>query len=138
MNTYSIAVIPGDGVGKEVTPAAQRVLTAVGNRFGARFDFEEFAWGADYYRLHQRMMPADALDLLRPKAAILLGAVGDPDIPDNITLNGLLLPIRRGFDQFANVRPAVLYKVVTSPLAKQVEIDMVGVLENTAGGYVQV
>jgi tartrate dehydrogenase/decarboxylase/D-malate dehydrogenase len=138
MKTYSIAVIPGDGVGKEVTPAAQRVLTAVGNRFGARFDFEEFAWGADYYRLHQRMMPADALDLLRPKDAILLGAVGDPEIADNITLNGLLLPIRRGFDQFANVRPAVLYKGVTSPLARQVDIDMVVVRENTEGEYAQV
>src|SRR6266849_4798853 len=138
MKNYSIAVIPGDGVGKEVTPAAQQVLTVVGNRFGARFDFEEFAWGADYYRLKGRMMPADALDLLRPKDAILLGAVGDPDIPDNITLNGLLLPIRRGFDQFANVRPAVLYKGVASPLAKQVDIDMVVVRENTEGEYAQV
>src|SRR5258708_30399196 len=109
MNTYSIAVIPGDGVGKEVAPAAQRVLTVLGSRFGARFDFEEFAWGADYYRLQGRMMPADALDLLRPKDAIRLGAVGDPEIPDNTTLNGLLLPIRRGFDQFANVRTSVLY-----------------------------
>jgi tartrate dehydrogenase/decarboxylase / D-malate dehydrogenase len=138
MKVYSIAVIPGDGVGKEVTPAAQRVLTAAGNRFGARFDFEEFAWGADYYKVHGRMMPAGALDLLRPKDAILLGAVGDPGIPDNITLNGLLLPIRRGFDQFANVRPAVLYKGVSSPLAKQADIDMVVVRENTEGEYAQV
>src|ERR1039457_1080980 len=138
MKVYSIAVIPGDGVGKEVTPAAQRGLTAAGNRFGARFDFEEFAWGADYYKVHGRMMPAGALDLLRPKDAILLGAVGDPGIPDNITLSGLLLPIRRGFDQFANVRPAVLYKGVSSPLAKQADIDMVVVRENTEGEYAQV
>jgi tartrate dehydrogenase/decarboxylase/D-malate dehydrogenase len=138
MKNYSIAVIPGDGVGNEVTPAAQRVLTVSGNRHGVRFDFEEFSWGADYYRLHGRMMPADALDLLRPKQAILLGAVGDPEIPDNVTLNGLLLPIRRAFDQFANVRPAVLYKGVTSPLAKQVDIDMVVVRENTEGEYAQV
>jgi tartrate dehydrogenase/decarboxylase/D-malate dehydrogenase len=138
MKTFSIAVIPGDGVGKEVTPAAQHVLTVAGKRFDARFDFEEFTWGSDYYRLHGRMMPADGLDLLRPKDAILLGAVGDPKIPDNVTLNGLLLPIRRAFDQFANVRPAVLYKGVESPLAKKVEIDMVVVRENTEGEYAQV
>lgn len=84
------------------------------------------------------MMPAGALDLLRPKDAILLGAVGDPDIPDNVTLNGLLLPIRRGFDQFANVRPAVLYKGVVSPLANKSDIDMVVVRENTEGEYAQI
>src|SRR6266550_1301173 len=138
MKTFSIAVIPGDGVGKEVTPAAQHVLTVAGQRFDARFDFEEFTWGSDYYRLHGRMMPGNALDLLRTKDAILLGAVGAPKIPDNVTLNGLLLPIRRTFDQFANVRPAVLYKGVASPLAKQVEIDMVVVRENTEGEYAQV
>ena len=135
---YSVAVIPGDGVGKEVTPAAQHVLTVAGERAGAKFDFEEFTWGSDYYRIHGRMMPADALDLLRPKKAILLGAVGDPNIADNITLNGLLLPIRRGFDQFANARPAVLYKGVASPLARNVEIDMVVVRENTEGEYAQI
>lgn len=138
MKTFSIAVIPGDGVGKEVTPAAQHVLTVAGNRARARFEFEEFTWGSDYYRLHGRMMPTDALDMLRSKHAILLGAVGDPEIADNITLNGLLLPIRRGFDQFANIRPAVLYKGVASPLAKNVEIDMVVVRENTEGEYAQV
>lgn len=135
---FSIAVIPGDGVGKEVTPAAQHVLTVAGRHYGAEFDFDEFGWGSEYYFAHGRMMPADALELLRPKDAILLGAVGDPRIADNVTLNGLLLPIRRGFDQFANVRPAVLYKGVTGPLAKQVEIDMVVVRENTEGEYAQV
>jgi tartrate dehydrogenase/decarboxylase / D-malate dehydrogenase len=138
MKTFSIAVIPGDGVGKEVTPAAQHVLTVAGRHFDAQFDFEEFTWGSDYYRLHGIMMPANALELLRSKDAILLGAVGDPAIPDNVTLNGLLLPIRRGFDQFANARPAVLYKGVASPLAKKVEIDMVVVRENTEGEYAQI
>jgi len=138
MKTFNIAVIPGDGVGKEVTPAAQHVLTVVGAKAGAQFEFEEFGWGSDFYRLKGRMMPADALELLRTKDAILLGAVGDPNIPDNITLNGLLLPIRRGFDQYANVRPAVLYKGVSSPLAKKVDIDMVVVRENTEGEYAQV
>lgn len=138
MKNFSIAVIPGDGVGKEVTPAAQHVLTAIGRRFDASFDFEEFGWGGDYYHHHNRMMPPDALDLLRTKDAILLGAIGDPRIPDHITLNGLLLPIRRGFDQFANVRPAVLYPGVSSPLAKNVDIDMIVVRENTEGEYAQV
>src|SRR5579884_2354843 len=138
MKRFAIAVVPGDGAGKEVTPAAQDVLTAAGRRYGGEFDFEEFGWGAEYYFHQGRMMPENALDLLRPKDAILLGAVGDPRIPDNVTLNGLLLPIRRGFDQFANVRPAVLYKGVTGPLAKKVDIDMVVVRENTEGEYAQI
>ena len=138
MKRFSIAVIPGDGVGQEVTPAAMHVLDAIGKKFDAAFDFQEFAWGAAYYFQNGRMMPANALELLRAKDAILLGAVGDPKIPDHITLNGLLLPIRRTFDQFANVRPAVLYEGVNSPLAKPGNIDMVVVRENTEGEYAQV
>lgn len=138
MKRFSIAVIPGDGVGQEVTPAAMRVLEVSGRKFDAAFDFEEFAWGAAYYSKNGRMMPANALDLLRAKDAILLGAIGDPKIPDHITLNGLLLPIRRSFDQFANVRPAVLYEGVASPLAKPGQIDMLVVRENTEGEYAQV
>jgi tartrate dehydrogenase/decarboxylase/D-malate dehydrogenase len=138
MKRFSIAVIPGDGVGQEVTPAALRVLEVAGKKFGAGFDFEEFAWGAAYYHNNGRMMPVNALELLRVKDAILLGAVGDPKIPDHITLNGLLLPIRRAFDQFANVRPAILYEGVESPLAKPGKIDMVVVRENTEGEYAQV
>ena len=138
MKQFSIAVIPGDGVGQEVVPAAIHVLDAAGRKFDAKFEFEEFAWGASYYFKHGRMMPAEALDLLRSMDAILLGAVGDPKIPDHITLNGLLLPIRRGFDQFANVRPAVLYPGVSSPLGSPGDIDMVVVRENTEGEYAQV
>ncbi len=138
MKRFSIAVIPGDGVGQEVTPAAQRVLEVAGRKFDAAFDFEEFAWGAAYYFKNGRMMPANAIELLRVKDAILLGAVGDPKIPDHITLNGLLLPIRRTFDQFANVRPAILYQGVESPLATPGKIDMVVVRENTEGEYAQV
>jgi tartrate dehydrogenase/decarboxylase/D-malate dehydrogenase len=134
MKRFSIAVIPGDGVGQEVTPAAIQTLDAS----GLSFEFEHFDWGGDYYFRTGRMMPENALDLLRPKDAILLGAIGDPRIPDHITLNGLLLPIRRGFDQFANVRPAVLYPGVASPLARPGEIDMVVVRENTEGEYAQV
>jgi tartrate dehydrogenase/decarboxylase/D-malate dehydrogenase len=138
MQRFRIAVIPGDGVGKEVVPAALLVLEAVGARFDAAFELHQFDWGAEYYFRIGRMMPADALEQLRPMDAILLGAVGDPKIPDHITLNGLLLPIRRGFDQFANVRPAVLYEGVTSPLADPGKIDMVVVRENTEGEYAQV
>jgi tartrate dehydrogenase/decarboxylase/D-malate dehydrogenase len=138
MSRFSIAVIPGDGVGKEVVPAALLVLERITSRFGATFDLHHFDWGAEYYFRNGRMMPADALDLLRPMDAILLGAVGDPKIPDHITLNGLLLPIRRGFDQFANVRPAYLYQGVASPLANPGAIDMVVVRENTEGEYAQV
>lgn len=140
MSTYKIAVIPGDGVGNEVIPAALSVLDAVKEKSGATFEFTHYDWGADYYRKHARMMPADAIDSLRPVDAILLGAVGHPDIADHITLNGLLLPIRRAFDQFANVRPAYLYPGVQSPLAGYAggEIDMVVVRENTEGEYAPV
>jgi tartrate dehydrogenase/decarboxylase / D-malate dehydrogenase len=140
MPAYSIAVIPGDGVGCEVVPAARRVLDHTGAQFDAQFDFTEYDWGAEYYFSHGRMMPVAALDLLREADAILLGAVGHPDIPDHITLNGLLLPIRRAFDQFACVRPAVLYPGVESPLArfKGGDIDLVVVRENTEGEYAQI
>jgi tartrate dehydrogenase/decarboxylase/D-malate dehydrogenase len=138
MPSLSIAVIPGDGVGQEVIPPAVRVLEAASRKSGIALQFTQFEWGAGYYFHHGRMMPPDALDLLRPMDAILLGAVGDPQIPDHITLNGLLLPIRRGFDQYANVRPARLYPGTRSPLARPGEIDMVVVRENTEGEYAQV
>jgi tartrate dehydrogenase/decarboxylase/D-malate dehydrogenase len=140
MATFKIAVIAGDGVGHEVIPQAKRVLEQVGTRHETSFTFQDFNWGADYYFKHGRMMPADALDQLRRHDAILLGAVGDPRLPDHITLNGLLLPIRRAFDQYANVRPAVLYPGVESPLAlrKGEPIDLVVVRENTEGEYAQV
>jgi len=140
MRTFTIAVIAGDGVGQEVVPQARRVLERVAQKHQVAFAFEEFDWGAEHYFRWGRMMPAGAIDLLQPCDAILLGAVGHPDIPDHITLNGLLLPIRRAFDQFANVRPAYLYPGVSSPLAKAKggEIDFVVVRENTEGEYAQV
>ncbi len=140
MRILRIAVIAGDGVGQEVVPAALSVLARVGEKFGLRFEHTHYEWGAEYYFRHGHMMPPGALDLLRDSDAILLGAVGHPDIPDHITLNGLLLPIRRAFDQYANVRPALLYPGVESPLRnyKGGEIDMVVVRENTEGEYAQV
>jgi tartrate dehydrogenase/decarboxylase/D-malate dehydrogenase len=140
MKTFTIAVIPGDGVGTEVVPQARRVLEHVGRKHEISFAFQDFEWGSTHYFRWGRMMPAGAIDLLQPCDAILLGAVGHPDIPDHITLNGLLLPIRRAFDQYANVRPAYLYPGVQSPLAKARggEIDFVVVRENTEGEYAQV
>jgi tartrate dehydrogenase/decarboxylase/D-malate dehydrogenase len=140
MKTLTIALIPGDGVGAEVVPQARRVLEHAGRKHGVTFSFQEFEWGSDHYFRWGRMMPAGAIDLLQPCDAILLGAVGHPDIPDHITLNGLLLPIRRAFDQYANVRPAYLYPGVESPLAKARggDVDFVVVRENTEGEYAQV
>src|SRR5918999_1298323 len=140
MTTYRVAVIPGDGIGNEVVPAAIEVLDATAAHRGFRLGWERFPWGSEHYFQHGRMMPADALDRLRPFDVIFFGAVGHPEIQDNVTLNGLLLPIRRGFDQYACVRPAVLYPGVRCPLAgKQPgSIDFIVVRENTEGEYAQV
>lgn len=140
MKTYRIAVIAGDGIGREVIPAGIKVLEAAAARFGFQFEWIHFPWGSDYFFEHGAMMAPDALDQLRPKDAIYLGAVGDPRLQDNITLNGLLLPIRRTFDQYACVRPAVLYQGARSPLAgkKPGEIDFIVVRENTEGEYSQI
>jgi len=137
---FNIAVIAGDGVGQEVIPEGKRVLDHIASLHGARFQYTDYPWGADYYFQHGVMCPPDFLEQLRPADAILLGAVGHPKIADNVSLNGLLLPIRRTFDQYANVRPAVLYDGVQSPLAlrKGEKIDMVVVRENTEGEYAQV
>lgn len=140
MNRYSIALLPGDGIGNEVVPAAREVLEKAAAAAGIGFDFTAYGWGSDYYFRHGVMMPMDALERLRDHDAILLGAVGHPDIPDHITLNGLLLPIRRTFDLYANVRPAVLFEGVESPLKgyEARSINMVVVRENTEGEYAQV
>jgi tartrate dehydrogenase/decarboxylase / D-malate dehydrogenase len=140
MTNYRIAVIPGDGIGTEVMPAALRVLEAASARTGVTLAQESFPWGSEHYFAHGRMMPADAIDRLRGVDAIFFGAVGDPRLQDNVTLNGLLLPIRRAFDQYACVRPAVLYPGVRGPLVgkKAGDIDFVVVRENTEGEYAQV
>ena len=137
MSKFSIAVIPGDGVGLEVMPEARKVLDLVAARYDVEFDYTELDWGTDYYFKHGRMMPEGGVEELRPFDAILLGAVGHPDVPDHVTLNGLLLPIRRTFDQYVCERPAKLYPGVSSPLADPGEIDMVVVRENTEGEYSQ-
>ena len=138
MKTYRIALIPGDGIGKEVVPAGARVLQALADRDSAlRFEFESFPWGGDYYRQHGVMMPADGLDALRGKDAILFGSAGDPQIPDHITLWGLRLAICQGFDQYANVRPTRILPGIDAPLKRcqPTDLDWVIVRENSEGEY---
>jgi tartrate dehydrogenase/decarboxylase/D-malate dehydrogenase len=140
MKTFTIAVIAGDGVGGEVIPQGKRVLEKIAKKHSVSLAFQDFDWGSEHYFRWGRMMPEGAVDLLQQCDAIFLGAVGHPEIPDHTTLNGLLLPIRRAFDQYANVRPAYLYPGVQSPLSrpKGGEIDFVVVRENTEGEYAQV
>ena len=137
MPTLRIAAIPGDGIGKEVMAEGIRVLDAVSGRHGFAIDWRHFDWSCEYYTRNGSMMPADGLDQLRPFDAIFLGAVGFPGVPDHVSLWGLLIPIRRGFDQYANIRPVRLLPGVVSPLAgrKPGEIDMLIVRENTEGEY---
>ncbi len=138
MKTYRIATIPGDGIGKEVVPAGQRVLEALAAAQGSfGFEFESFPWGGDYYREHGVMMPADGLDALRDKDAILFGSAGDPRIPDHITLWGLRLAICQGFDQYANVRPTRILPGIDAPLKRcsPEDLNWVIVRENSEGEY---
>ncbi|MCC7282351.1 MAG: tartrate dehydrogenase [Acetobacteraceae bacterium] len=135
--THRIAVIPGDGIGKEVVPEGLRVLDAAAGRFGFRLSTSQFDWSCETYKATGRMMPEDGLDQLRPHDAVFLGAVGWPGVPDHVSLWGLLIPMRRGFDQYANVRPCRLMPGAKTPLRDRTEkdIDFVVVRENTEGEY---
>jgi len=138
MRRHKVAVIAGDGVGREVVPVGVRVLDHAAQGDGSfALEWTEFPWGSDYFLETGRMMPEDALSLLREFDAIYLGAVGSPLVPDHVTLWGLLLPIRQRFNQYVNVRPIKLLPGVTSPLQgrKPEEIDMVCVRENSEGEY---
>ncbi len=138
MREYNIASIPGDGIGKEVIPAGITVLNALQNKCGDfRLRVKAFPWGSDYYRTTTRLMPEDGLDTLKSFDAIYFGAVGDPHIPDHITLWGLRLAICQGFDQYANVRPTRILPGITSPLrhVNAPDLDWVIVRENSEGEY---
>jgi tartrate dehydrogenase/decarboxylase/D-malate dehydrogenase len=138
MQELSIALIPGDGIGREVVPCGTRVLDAAAQVHGGiRFRYEAFPWSCEYYRQHGRMMSADGLDRLRPFDAIFLGAVGFPGVPDHVSLWELIAPIRRGFRQYACVRPVRLLPGVRSPLAERgpSDIDFIVVRENNEGEY---
>ena len=138
MKTYKIAVIAGDGIGPEVIAEGVKVLNAVAKLDGGfRFDFTHFPWGCDYYKQTGKMMPADGMEQLAGFDAIFLGAVGAPDVPDHISLWDLLLTIRKGFDQYVNLRPVKLLKGAPCPLkdVKESDIDMIFVRENSEGEY---
>lgn len=137
MNHYRIALIPGDGIGQEVVPEGVRVLEAVGGRFGISFSWDERPWGCEHYRRTGAMMPADGLEEIRGHDAIYLGAVGFPGVPDHVSLWGLLLKIRREFQQYVNLRPIRLMPNIESPLGKcsPGDIDIMLVRENTEGEY---
>jgi len=137
MNTFDIAVIAGDGIGKEVVPEGIRVLEAAGQRFGFRLNWHAFDWSCETYVKTGKMMPADGLQQLRPFDAIFLGAVGHPSVPDHVSLWGLLIPIRRTFRQYVNLRPVRLFAGIETPLKnwKPGQIDFCIVRENNEGEY---
>ena len=138
MKEHQIAVIPGDGIGREVIPEGVRVLEAVGARHGLRFAFKEFPWNCDWYKAHGRMCPEDAPDVLRKFDAVYFGAVGNPKlVPDHIAVWGLLINFRLWFDLYVNLRPVRLFEGMPCPLAgrKPGDIDYVVVRENTEGEY---
>ena len=135
-----IAVIPGDGIGIEVIKGAIQVLKKSEEIIFDKslFDFSFFDWGTDYYLKNNMMMPENALDTLSKFDSILLGAVGHPKVPDHITLNGLLLPIRRRFDQYVSVRPCYLWKNTESVLKNVSNLDFVIIRENSEGEYANI
>jgi tartrate dehydrogenase/decarboxylase/D-malate dehydrogenase len=138
MATFRIAVIGGDGIGPEVIDQAIRVAdAAVKHEGGAKLEWNHLPWNTAYYKQTGKMMPDDGWDLLRKHDAILFGAVGSPDVPDHITIHGMLLPMRRKFDQYVNLRPAYLFDGVPSPLRDKAagSIDMLVYRENTEGEY---
>ncbi len=137
MKTFTIAVIAGDGIGKEVVPEGIRVLAAAGQRFGFQFDWHRFDWSCETYVKTGKMMPDDGIEQLRRFDAIYLGAVGHPSVPDHVSLWGLLIPIRRSFRQYVNLRPVRLFEGIETPLKKWKpgEIDFCVVRENNEGEY---
>jgi len=134
---YKIALIPGDGIGREVIPEGVKALETLAKRYDFDLAFTEFPFSCSYYLEHGEMMPEDGLEQLSPFEAILLGAVGDPAVADHVSLWGLLLPIRRRFDQYVNLRPVRLLKGISSPLANRgpEDIDFLVVRGNTEGEY---
>ncbi|MBX7551938.1 tartrate dehydrogenase [Streptomyces sp. NPDC004232] len=138
MTNHRIALIPGDGIGTEVLPAARQVLDVVSRRHGFGLSYTSYDdWSCERYLREGAMMPADGIDRLRDKDAILLGAVGHPGVPDHVSLWGLLIPIRRAFRQYVSLRPVRVFEGVDSPVrgARAGEVDVVVVRENVEGEY---
>ncbi|MDH3661405.1 MAG: tartrate dehydrogenase, partial [Alphaproteobacteria bacterium] len=136
-NKMRIAVIPGDGIGHEVVPEGIRALEAVGRKFDLEYEFTTYDWSCERFVKKGAMMPEDGLDQIRDSDAIYLGAIGFPSVPDHVSLWGLLIPIRRDFEQYINLRPVRLFKGLESPLAgrKPGDIDYWIVRENNEGEY---
>jgi tartrate dehydrogenase/decarboxylase/D-malate dehydrogenase len=137
---YKIALIPGDGIGKEVVPEAVRVMDALSGRFGFELSYSEFPYSCEYYLKTGTMMPEDGIEQLQSFDAIFLGAVGDLRVPDHVSLWGLLLPIRRRMQQYVNLRPVRLLQGVRTPLADRTakDIDFIVVRENNEGEYSEI
>ena len=140
MSTYKIATIPGDGIGKEVVPEGIRVLDAVGRKHDIQFQWDMYDWSCETYKETGQMMPDDGIDQTRDSDAIFLGAVGFPGVPDHISLWGLLIPYRREYQQYVNLRPVRLFEGVPSPLANREpgDIDFYVVRENVEGEYSEI
>ena len=140
MNELNIAVIQGDGIGKEVIPEGIKILENISTLFNISFNWDEFDWSCEHYARSGKMMPDDGLQQLAQKDAIFLGAVGFPDVPDHISLWGLLIPIRRAFHQYINLRPVRLFDGVPCPLAGRTaeDIDLMIVRENNEGEYSEI
>ena len=136
-HTHRIAVIPGDGIGREVVPAAQEVLDVVAAAHDVAFTWTEYDWSCERHARTGRMMPEDGIEQLREHEQIFLGAVGFPGVPDHVSLWGLLIPVRRAFHQYVNLRPAKLLRGLTSPLRAVPDggIDILVVRENSEGEY---
>ena len=141
MKHFNIAVIAGDGIGPEVIAEGKKVFDGIAKMDGSfSVSFEDFPWGCEYYLKTGEMMPADGLDTLKNFDAVYLGAVGYPGVPDHVSLGGLLLQIRRGFDEYINLRPVRLLKGAPCPLAdvSTDDINMIVVRENSEGEYANV
>ncbi|CAG7639509.1 tartrate dehydrogenase [Paenibacillus allorhizosphaerae] len=140
MKHYEIAVIPGDGIGKEVVPAALDVLDAIAEVHGGiSFKYTNFPWSCDYFEQHGKMMPDNGLETLQNFEAIFLGAVGDPQrVPDHVSLWGLLIKIRREFEQVINIRPAKYFRGLDTPLKGPNDFDLLVVRENSEGEYSEI
>ena len=139
-NSYNIAVIPGDGIGNEVMPEAIKVLEAVAGKYDLAFSFDEKDWSCERFHKQGAMMPEDGLQQIKDSDAILLGAVGFPGVPDHVSLWGLLIPIRREFQQYVNLRPVRLFEGMPCPLAGRQpgDIDFMIVRENNEGEYSEI
>ncbi len=135
MKSYQIAVIAGDGIGKEVVPESIKVLEAIAAQCGFSYSFDYYDYSCEHYLKHGKMMPDDGLERLRDSDSLFLGAVGYPGVPDHVSLWGLLIPIRRTFQQYVNLRPVRLLEGISSPLKKPGKVDFYIVRENNEGEY---